>query len=70
MLHFRIGKRLQQKAAPDEETDHIFMVVDQLNAGRVMLTKRTGTYRTGRTKPVSRQTGQSVRCIRDRLALF
>ena len=39
MLHFRIGKRLQQKAPPDGGVDHIFMVVDQLNAGRAMLTK-------------------------------
>ncbi|MCP5086267.1 MAG: diguanylate cyclase, partial [Rhodobacteraceae bacterium] len=40
MLHFRIGKRLQQKAPPDEGVDHIFMVVDQLNAGREMLTNK------------------------------
>ncbi len=38
MLHFRIGKRLQQKAPPNEGGDHIFMVVDQLNAGRAVLT--------------------------------
>ena len=37
-LHYQIGKRLQQKAAPDEGADHNFVMVDQLNAGRVMLT--------------------------------
>ncbi len=37
MLHYRIGKRLQQNAPQDEGADHIFVVVDQLNAGRVML---------------------------------
>ena len=38
MLHYQIGKRLQQKAAPNEGEDHIFVVADQLNAGRAMLT--------------------------------
>jgi predicted ATPase/GAF domain-containing protein len=38
MLHYQIGKRLQQNAPPDEGADPIFVVVDQLNAGRVMLT--------------------------------
>jgi predicted ATPase/serine phosphatase RsbU (regulator of sigma subunit)/tRNA A-37 threonylcarbamoyl transferase component Bud32 len=38
MLHYQIGKRLQQNAPLDEGADHIFLVVDQLNAGRVMLT--------------------------------
>ncbi len=37
-LHYQIGKRLQQKASPNEGADPIFVVVDQLNAGRVMLT--------------------------------
>jgi len=37
-LHYQIGKRLQQNAPLDEEADHIFLVVDQLNAGRVLLT--------------------------------
>ena len=36
-LHYWIGKRLQQYPPPDAGVDHIFVVVDQLNAGRDML---------------------------------
>ncbi len=70
MLHFRIGKRLQQNTAPDEETDHIFMVVDQLNAGRKMLTNEPERIELAELNLSAGKTGQSVRCIRDRLALF
>ena len=38
MLHYRIGKRLQQDTSLNEGGDHVFLVVDQLNAGRAMLT--------------------------------
>jgi predicted ATPase len=40
MLHYQIGTRLQQKAAPDMGEDRIFVVVDQLNAGRAILTSK------------------------------
>ncbi len=39
-LHYQIGRRLQQNAPPDDEADHIYQVVDQLNAGRMMLTNQ------------------------------
>jgi predicted ATPase/GAF domain-containing protein len=38
LLHQQIGKRLQQKASPDDGTDRMFTVVDQLNKGLELLT--------------------------------
>jgi serine phosphatase RsbU (regulator of sigma subunit) len=37
MVHHQIGKRLQQSAATDNSPDRIFVVIDQLNAGRTVL---------------------------------
>jgi predicted ATPase/serine phosphatase RsbU (regulator of sigma subunit)/tRNA A-37 threonylcarbamoyl transferase component Bud32 len=37
MVHHQIGSRLQESAAPDDNPDRIFMVIDQLNAGRDLL---------------------------------
>jgi len=36
-VHHQIGKRLQQSVAPDDKPDRIFVVIDQLNAGRDLL---------------------------------
>ena len=38
LLHYQIGKRLQQRTSQDEGADRIFVVADQLNAGRMTLT--------------------------------
>ena len=38
VVHHQIGKRLQQSAEPDIKPDRIFVVIDQLNAGRNLLT--------------------------------
>ncbi|CAB1056554.1 Serine phosphatase RsbU, regulator of sigma subunit [Olavius sp. associated proteobacterium Delta 1] len=38
MVHLQIGKRLQQSSSPDNKPDRIFVVIDQLNAGRYLLT--------------------------------
>jgi predicted ATPase/serine phosphatase RsbU (regulator of sigma subunit) len=37
MVHYQIGKRLQQSTAADSNPDRIFVVIDQLNAGRNLL---------------------------------
>ncbi len=38
MVHYQIGVRLQQNLSPDNNPDQIFVVLDQLNAGRNLLT--------------------------------
>ncbi|MDJ0819351.1 MAG: SpoIIE family protein phosphatase [Desulfobacterales bacterium] len=36
-LHYQIGKQLHQSTSPDSSPDRIFIVVDQLNAGRNLI---------------------------------
>jgi predicted ATPase/serine phosphatase RsbU (regulator of sigma subunit) len=38
IVHHQIGKRLQETASPDDKPDRIFVVIEQLNAGRNLLT--------------------------------
>jgi predicted ATPase/serine phosphatase RsbU (regulator of sigma subunit) len=38
MVHYQIGIRLQQNTSPDDKPDRTFVVIDQLNAGRNLLT--------------------------------
>ena len=40
-LHYQIGRRLQQNTPADDLADLLYLIVDQLNAGREMLTSQT-----------------------------
>ena len=70
MLHYRIGKRLQQDASQNEGADHIFLVVDQLNAGRAMLTSEPERMELAELNLSAGKRAKAAAVFADCLALF